>query len=106
MQETERSSETEENRQRRGGNGGGSVRPDQAQAMIFATDSKSSPAQTVPVCLWCPTSRAYARVSKDPSPPSPLHRRCVGFGAAIWKNDTLGKSGYPGISRYRFCRLG
>ena len=42
-----------------------------------------TPAQTVPVCLWCPTSRAYARVSKDPSPPSPLHRRCGGFGAAV-----------------------
>ena len=24
----------------------------------------------------------------------------------IWKNDNLGKSGYPGISQYRFCRLG
>ena len=26
--------------------------------------------------------------------------------SSIWKNYTLGKSGYPGISRYRFCRMG
>ena len=25
-----------------------------------------TPAQTVPVCVWCPTSRVYAHVSKAP----------------------------------------
>ena len=31
------------------------------------------PAQTVRVCLWCPTSRASARLSWGPSHPRPLH---------------------------------
>ena len=24
----------------------------------------------------------------------------------IWKNDRLGKSGYPGISQYKFSKMG
>ena len=26
--------------------------------------------------------------------------------AIIWKNDRLGKSGYPGISQYKFSKMG
>ena len=26
--------------------------------------------------------------------------------ASIWKNDRLGKSGYPGISQYKFSEMG
>ena len=29
-----------------------------------------------------------------------------GNHAAIWKNDRLGKSGYPGISQYKFSEMG
>ena len=26
--------------------------------------------------------------------------------SVIWKNDRLGKSGYPGISQYKFSKMG